>query len=174
MVKTIYFVRHGHYKVLPRKKEDNSEIDGPLTLMGIEKIVEVTHKIMEIDDNVQHIYTSPYTRARETANLMKRILKKPISVREKLHERHVSENTIEHFKKIFAEFELIVKEALATEAGTTIVVSHDLPLSLYISIMTGITYETITQDYSHLDLFKMGECIKADFENGKIVSHKKL
>ncbi len=174
MINILYFVRHGHYKPYFRKATDKSEKDGPLTLQGLEDIVELAHKIKEVDKSINHIYTSPFQRTRETADLLARVINRYATIRENLHEQHTQNNTREHYEEIYKEFNRVVEEALENNDGNSIIVSHDLPISLYVSLKTGHTYEEIIKNNKLLDILLESDCIKTIYNGKEFIKYERI
>ncbi|BAQ64466.1 phosphohistidine phosphatase SixA [Geminocystis sp. NIES-3709] len=64
----IYFIRHGIAELRSIEKDDSHRI---LTSKGITKTQKVAQKLSYLDIKFDVIITSPYTRAKETAILLK-------------------------------------------------------------------------------------------------------
>ena len=176
MVLTIYFVRHGHYRIPPHTP-NNISLGEPhsLTIMGVESIVDLAKKLKKQKDKIWTIYTSPVKRTLETAQILSKILSKDIAVRDGLQEQHSAENTIEHYQNIYQQFEDVVYEALLRDDDVTnVIVSHELPISLFLSIKSGVSFEEIVADYSHLELLNMGDCIKAEFNGKDLLKYQRI
>ena len=170
MIKALYFVRHGHY----RPKEAPTGKYSVLTLTGLEDIVELGQKLQKIDKNIETIYTSPYKRTQETASLLSRFTHASIVVRDELQEQYSLDAKVAHFKDIYSKVDLVVNEALDNREGTCIIVSHELPISLYISKASGVTFEEISKDPKHRELLLMGECIHTTFSNKELLHYEKI
>lgn len=171
MIKTIYFVRHGHYRIPPQNPNDLS-YKRVLTLVGLEDIITLARKIEKEPNEIHTIYTSPFKRTKESSALLARVLKKTVIENDLLQERLKEDNSVEHYQYIFSEYDKAIREILKNDGEANIIVSHKLPISLYLSIKSGVTYEEVTADYAHIDKIKMGHCIKATFKGSDLLSQE--
>lgn len=78
----VYVIRHGLTE-LNKKRVLNGQIDEPLAPEGIE---QAKAAIEFVPKEVNHIYTSPMLRARQTAQVINEKLNLPLSVQDELRE----------------------------------------------------------------------------------------
>jgi phosphohistidine phosphatase len=71
----ICFLRHG--PAVPRGTKGISEADRPLTPRGRKKTSRAMRGIRALDLKINAIYSSPLRRARETAEILSKVIKKP-------------------------------------------------------------------------------------------------
>lgn len=175
MIKNLYLVRHAHYRIPhPRTLEKGDRGGTVLTIRGIEDIIELAHKLRHEDKNIKMIYSSPYKRTIETTNLISKILRTDIILREGIQENYLGEGKEEHLEQVFASFRKVVEEALDYEDGNCIVVSHKFPISLYVSHENGLSYKEITKNRKHLNLVKMGDCLKLMYNRKSFIKYEKF
>jgi broad specificity phosphatase PhoE len=174
MIKTIYLVRHGHYRLPhPKNNPDGSEAS-VLTVRGIEDIISLSHKIRHLDKEIGIIYASPLKRTQETAQLMSRVMRVNIETREELKEDFFKEGNVDHLKEVFDRFSLVVDEALEFDSGNAIIVSHKFPISLFIAHSNKYSYQEISQDKRHINLLEMGGCFKVSFNKKELIGYESL
>lgn len=174
MIKTIYLVRHGHYRIPhPRKNSDGSE-PTVLTIRGIEDIITLSHKLRHIDKEIGLIYASPLKRTQETAQLLARAMRVNIETRDELKEDFFREGNVNHLKEVFDRFNLVVDEALEFEEGNAVIVSHKFPISLFIAHSNKYSYEEISNDKRHVNMLDMGGCFKVTFNKKAFIGYESL
>ena len=174
MYRTLYFIRHGHYRIPDPKPDSPKDRRHVLTVMGIEDIIEVAHKIRREDKSIKHLFSSPYKRALESADLISKIFYLDVKVEENLKEEMLEFGNTQHLKEVYAHFSNTVNQALEEKDGNSIIVSHRMPISLFLSVGSGVSYEDIAADKKHTTLLKMGEGVKVNFNGGKFVDYSKL
>ncbi len=175
MVKNIYLVRHAHYRIPhPRKLEKGEKGGTVLTVRGIEDVIELSHKLRHQDRNIKIVYTSPYKRTLETAEIITKILRTDIMLREDIQENYLGDGDEEHLKNVHLKFKEVVEEALSYPEGHAIIVSHKFPISLFVSRETGLSYKDITADRKHTNLIKMGDCLKLLYNRKSFIKYEKF
>src|ERR1044071_4815068 len=107
----LYILRHGDAGEPgdPRYKEN----ERPLTPKGIQRTKQLAHALREMEVTFDAIWTSPLTRARETADLVARGLK----LAEKL-------KTTEHLAPA-GDIKCLVDEVNAARPGSILLVGHE-------------------------------------------------
>ena len=172
MIKTIYLVRHSHYRIPhPRSLEKGEKGGTVLTIRGIEEVIKLAHKLRHHDRNIKIIYASPYKRTLETADLFTKILRTDIVLREGVQENYLGDGNEEHLKKVYFKFKDVVEEALDYPEGHSIVVSHKFPISLFVSRESGLSYKDITADRKHTNLVRMGDCLKLLYNRKAFINY---
>lgn len=166
MTSTVYFVRHGH--IIMSEGKNNS--DWELSVRGIEEITKLAKRLKKISPVA--IVSSHYLRTLQSAHILGKVLNLKVHTEKSLHEVFFK-RTVKHAKEVFQDVDEVIKKYIKT-LPSFIVVSHEAPISLYLSKESGKSYYEIANDHSNLQLLKMGECIEAIFENGKFVSMKKF
>jgi len=175
MVKNIYLVRHAHYRIPhPRALKKGEKGGTVLTVRGIEDIIELAHKLRHEDRNIKMIYASPYKRTLETADLLIKILRTDIILREGIQENYLGEGKEDHLKDVYLKFKGVVEEALDYPEGHCVIVSHKLPISLFVSRETGVSYKDIAADRNHINLVKMGDCLKLLYNRKSFIKYEKF
>ena len=175
MIKILYLVRHGHYRIPhPRALEKGERGGTVLTIRGIEDIIGLAHKLRHEDRNIKQIYSSPYQRTKETADLLAKILRNEVVLREKVQENYMGKGEEGHLKEMFSNFKDVVDEALNYSEGRCIIVSHKLPISLYVSRELGVAYKEIPSDRKHVNLVKMGDCLKLLYNRKSFIKYEKF
>lgn len=175
MVKTLYLIRHAHYRIPHPRTYQETDLGGTvLTVKGIEDIIALAHKLRHDDRDIKMIYSSPYQRTIETAQLLAKILRADIDIRDNIQENHVGAAEENHLKTVYTKFKETVEEALNYSEGNCILVSHRFPISLYISKQTGLSYEEIGADKEHTSMIKMGGCYKLLFNGTSMIKHEKI
>lgn len=81
----VYIIRHGLTE-LNKQKKVNGQIDEPLSPEGIE---QAKAGISLLPKTIKYIYTSPFLRARQTAEIINSKLKRPIFVEQGVTEIHM-------------------------------------------------------------------------------------
>ena len=171
MIKTIYLVRHVHFQVPHPRPEAYITRKASLSVTGLEDIVTLGHEIKALEKYISKIYTSPYLRAIETAELLaKTFIGCPIELDENVTEDKLVLPNEVHLEECYLKFKDCTDKALDND-GPSIIVSHEFPISVFVSKSSGITFEQMVKSKKHLELLKMGECIVAKFSNRKLVSH---
>lgn len=174
MVKTLYLVRHAHYRI-PHPKPGGGSSGRVLTIEGIEDVINLAHKLKHEDRNIKYIYSSPYQRTKETSQLLAKTLRiEDIQIRDKLQENYIGGGDQEHLKHVFNDFREIVEEALDNTEGNSIIVSHRMPISVYASRESGISYENIAKEKKHYALVKMGDCLKLLYNRKSFIKYEKF
>ena len=175
MVKTLYLVRHAQYRIPHPKTHKKEDVGGTvLTIEGIEDIVKLAHKIRHDDRDIKKIYASPYQRTMETANILARILRAEVEIRNDIQENYTGDGTEEHLKDVYSKFKRVVEEALDYSEGNCILVSHMLPISLYVSKETGVSYQELAENKKHTGMIKMGDCYKLLFNRKTFIKYEKI
>ncbi len=175
MVKTLYLVRHAHYRIPHPRTYQESDLGGTvLTVKGIEDIIALAHKLRHDDRDIKMIYSSPYQRATETAQLLAKILRADIEIRDNIQENHVGAGEKDHLKLVYTKFKETIEEALNYSEGNCVLVSHRFPISLFISRESGLSYENIGADKEHTSLIKMGGCFKLLFNGADMIKYEKI
>ncbi len=175
MIKNLYLIRHAHYRIPhPRDLQKGDRGGTVLTVRGIEDVIELAHKLRHFDKNIFKIYTSPYKRTMETTNLLAKILRTDVVLKEDLQENYMGDGNVDHLKDVHAKFKGVVETALEQQAGNCLIVSHRFPISLYISRESGLSYEEIASDRKHINLIKMGECLKLMFNGQAFINYEKF
>jgi len=175
MVKTIYLVRHAHYRIPhPRDLEKGEKGGTVLTVRGLEDVIKLAHKLRHQDRNIKIIYTSPYKRTMETADLLTKILRTDIVLREGIQENFLGDGKEEHLKNVYFKFKDVVEEALSYPEGHAIIVSHKFPISLLVSRETGVSYKDIAADRKHTNLIKMGDGLKLLYNRKAFIKYEKF
>lgn len=173
MVKTLYLVRHAHYRI-PHPRADIVD-DYVLTIKGIEDTIDLAHKLRHEDKNIQMIYSSPYQRTRETAGFLAKVLRtEEIQIRDKVQENHMGDGNIDHLKEVYANFKTVVEEALDYTEGNCIIVSHRMPISLYVSKESGHPYQEIIDNTKYNAVLKMGDCLKLLYNRKSFIKYEKF
>jgi broad specificity phosphatase PhoE len=159
MLKTIYMIRHGHYIMdRPYNPEDIDKIK-VLSLNGLETIINLGKRLRAADHQITKILYSPLRRTYETAIIIKKILHVDMQASEKIVESFFEGGNIPHLKEVYNRFTSAVDNLLDHEE-TAVIVSHELPIGLYLKVQSGMSYEEISKDKSVLKILKMGDCVK--------------
>lgn len=79
-MKTFFLVRHGYTQV----PEQDQTPDTPLSEIGIRQATQLAERVADM--SIDHIYTSPFHRALETASIVNLKLNVPIDTEERLKE----------------------------------------------------------------------------------------
>ena len=175
MVKTLYLVRHAHYRIPHPKSHIREDLGGTvLTIEGIENIIKLAHKLRHDDRDIKRIYSSPYQRTLETSKLLARVLRADIEVRDDIQEQYTGKGTEDHLKEVYTKFKRVVEEALEYTEGNCILVSHMLPISLYVSRESGTPYKEIAENTKHVGMIKMGDCYKLLYNRKDFIKYEKL
>ncbi|OGC46443.1 hypothetical protein A2V49_02835 [candidate division WWE3 bacterium RBG_19FT_COMBO_34_6] len=173
MIKTIYFVRHGHFQVPhPRPQIDETQ-QISLSVTGIEEILELAHKLKSLDPEIKNIFTSPYIRTMESAKLFSKVFGIEVVIRDDLMEDQLGEGEIKHLEEVFKRMKRCIDECLARD-GNTIIISHRFPISLFINRQSGLKYEDIVKNKHKLTLLKTAECLKITYTDGKFTDQQKI
>ena len=135
-----------------------------LSLTGIEDIIALGKKLRKLDHNVQRIISSPLQRTKETANLLSKSFHLLPETNENIREDFFNDGNIDHLKDIYRRFRKAADYALGKD-GNSILVSHRLPISLFILIESGKTFEELSQNKKRIRLLNMGECFKAMYRD---------
>ena len=175
MIKNIYLIRHAHYRIPhPRSVEKGEKGGTVLTIRGVEDVIELAHKLRHEDKNIKMIYTSPYKRTMETAELLTKILRTDIALREGAQENYMGDGDDDHLKNVYLKFRNVIEEALDYPDGNSIIVSHRFPISLYVSHETGLSFKDIVLNRDHTNIVKMGDCLKLLFNGKAFISYEKF
>jgi broad specificity phosphatase PhoE len=172
MIKTLYLVRHGHYRIPHPKEGSGGNEPKVLTVRGIEDIISLSHKLRHIDKEIGIIYSSPLQRTQETATLLARVLRVNIETREQIQEDFFKEGNTEHLKEVFDRFNEVINEALDFQEGNAVIVSHKFPISLFVAHSDKYSYEEISEDKRHVNLLKMGACFKITFNKKQFIHYE--
>lgn len=117
---TAVIVRHA--KAVPRNPGDHPS--RPLTPKGQEVHQEVTRRFLDAGYSADLLFSSSYVRARETAEIMGKMLSLPLQETEALHAENFDSGTL--------------LEILQTNHGrATILVGHDPTLYLFVNGLLG-------------------------------------
>ncbi len=174
MYRTVYTVRHGHYRIPhPRKNPDGSE-PSVLSIMGIESIVTLSHKLRHIDKDIKKIYASPLKRTMETAEILAKILRVDVTVRDNIRENYFKDGNLDHLKDVYMKFRECTDEVLDFKDGNSIIVSHKFPMSLFVARASGFSFKEISEDRRHINLVRMGDCLKLEFNNRDLVKYERI
>lgn len=174
MVKTLYLIRHAHYRI-PHPQHGNKFKGRVLTVQGIEDIIELAHKLRHEDKNIKYMYSSPYQRTVETSKLLAKVLRtEEIQIRDKIQENNMGSGQETHLRQVFADFKEVVEEALDNTDGNSIIVSHRMPISLYVSRESGISYQEIAENSKYNALVKMGDCLKLLYNRKSFIKYEKF
>lgn len=157
--KKIFFVRHGHY-IQTKAGQDNSECE--LSIKGIEEINRLSKRLL--DEQIEAIYTSPYLRTLQTAHILAKLLKVKVTTDKRLVQ-DLNKNNIKSSFAVHKRMHDAVSDILKLH-NNAVVVSHEYPISLYISKERNVTFPQMIADYSHLRLIEQGECLIARYESG--------
>jgi len=85
---SFYMVRHG------KSELEGDEAARPLMAEGLVQARQVSDKIASLTPSVVAIYSSPFTRARQTLEPLAEALGLPITVVDELREKHMSDEPI--------------------------------------------------------------------------------
>lgn len=166
-LKKLYLVRHGHYKGM----EDENVMDAELSVSGIAETTKLAENL--IYSGIEKIYSSPYLRTIQTAAILARVLNINYDTDERFKET-THATSIVKLEKIYKDFKQGATEILS-EHEVALIVSHELPLSLFLSKERGIPYIQMLTDYSHyLRKIETGECLLASFMHGSLVDVVKV
>lgn len=175
MIKTLYMVRHGHYIM---DKKDPSQEDKHISILsvtGLETIIKLGKKLREKDHHINRIVYSPLRRTYETALLLKKILHVEMFPAENIVEAFYEEGNIEHLENVYYKFRNTVDDTL-DQNEDSIIVSHRLPISLYLRIQLGNPFNTLSKHHELFKLLKMGDCVKCKFNKDgrsyKLISYE--
>ena len=175
MVKTLYLVRHAHYRIPHPKTYKEKDLGGTvLTIEGIEDIIKLAHKLRHDDRDIKMVYSSPFQRTTETAQLLAKVLRTEVEIRDGIQENYIGGGVEDHLKNVYTGFKSVVEEALGYSEGNCILVSHRLPISLYISKESGVSYKDIAADKKHSAMIKMGGCYKLLFNRNAFIKYEKV
>lgn len=145
-----------------------------LTISGIEDVIELAHKLRHQDKKISLVYTSPYKRTMETAQLLAKILRTDITLREDVQENYIGDGDEDHLKDVYTRFKNVANEALEYEHGHCLIVSHKFPISLFVSRETGLSYKEISSERKHINLVKMGDCLKLLYNRKSFIKYEKF
>ena len=145
-----------NYSILIRHGESESNVKGivsvdvsafPLTENGklqVKKSAEYTRKM-----NIDHVFSSPVLRARQTSEIISEASGMDYAVDERLNETgvgrfnnsRITEETIANNPEEFEDYEDVKKRMLSIleeKRGNTVFVSHGTPIKAVISSILGI------------------------------------
>jgi probable phosphoglycerate mutase len=145
--KQIYFIRHGESTSnASRDKGEHIDIrkDSNLTLEGVRQAQKLAGRIKKIQ--IDKIYSSPYPRATQTADIIAKASKLDYEILDCVHERG-NDNHKAHFKSLYKlnkedgeDFESMLKRAKSTvkfieknPAKNIAVVSHGMFLRVLLA-----------------------------------------
>jgi broad specificity phosphatase PhoE len=121
------------------------------------------------------IYSSPFQRTRETAHLLAKILRtEEIEIRDKIQENSMRDGNTEHLKSVYSNFKTVVEEALSRAEGNCIIVSHRMPISLYVSRESDHSYQEIADNTKYNAVLKMGDCLKVLYNKKSFIKYEKF
>lgn len=87
-----YFIRHAESYVNLTHEFSYKLIDKSLTPKGLEQAKQAARYLISMKSNpIQKIYSSPLLRAKETAEIIQKVLKKPMIIIEELRELNVGD-----------------------------------------------------------------------------------
>lgn len=171
MIKTLYLVRHGHFQVPHPRPEAYMTKKSSLSVTGIEDIVSLGHKIKKKEKFIGRIFTSPYLRAIETAELLAKIFQgSVVELSESISEDKLILPNETHLEESYLKFRECADKAL-DESSPCIIVSHEFPISVFVSKSAGVSFKEMLENKKHLELVKMGECVVCKFNGKKLISY---
>ena len=80
----LYFVRHGQSEANVQSVISNRDVPHPLTELGRQQAVQLARAMAAVP--VNHIYSSPLLRARQTAEVLSAALRAPVEIADALRE----------------------------------------------------------------------------------------
>ena len=84
MKKTFYIFRHGETELNAKKIWQGTSADPDLNVRGISQATELGLKLAKL--GIEKIYSSPFLRARHTADIVAKDLKVGVEIKDNLHE----------------------------------------------------------------------------------------
>jgi len=133
-----------------------------ISLQGIEEMVELAKKLKS--ENIEKIFHSPFVRTTQSAEILSKVLKVEMISDERFIESSYHEKTLEQFSESYQIYKKGVLEIL-NKHTKAIIVSHEFPMGLFLSKELGNSLDKIMENHKLTKLLRMGDCIKADFED---------
>jgi phosphohistidine phosphatase len=139
----IYFLRHGEAE---EKKKGMEDKDRPLTSLGAATISNMARSLTKVIENLDLIFTSPYLRAAQTADIVGNIFgKKDNIVR--------SENLLVGTPSS----ELLNEIKRYKDTETILLIGHQPQLGICVSFLTGVSEDNITIKKGSCAFVNIGE-----------------
>lgn len=170
MSKFLYLVRHGKYDSQNYKVPAYDTFPFHLNPSGVSDIETLGNMLNHVSPKISAIYSSPFVRTHETAEILANKLNLEITLKEGLQETTRDEHMSRDFEAMYQRVSGVIKPLIENmvDNSACIIVSHRDPLRIFIHFEKGLDVNSLIKEDSCGEKIPMGSCLKLIYDTNEL------